>query len=223
MKQKIILDEIVDYLHSLYPYVPIGIGGSVAANVFNENSDVDILLLMENNANSFLVSFPYKGINISIMIFNKTLFYKNEHKYLFYYENMPVTYMAGAIMIYDDRHMIMDYRRFIGNLIERRIILKKLLIDDTKRKIMALLQCDFFSLIDKKMRLYKVVNEIITLFYLKQHPNKIISKKEAHNPFCIIMKEDYKLYIGLKKCLPYSSTSYKQLKDLVLNYILLNY
>ncbi|WP_455667282.1 nucleotidyltransferase domain-containing protein [Phocaeicola sp.] len=223
MKQKIVLNEIVDYLHSIYPNVAFGIGGSIATNRFNKNSDVDILLLMEKFVNNFLVSFSYKGINISLMIFNKELLYKNEHKYLSNYQNMPITYLAGVNMIYDDKKMIVDYRNFIKRLFERRVFLNKLLVAESKKKIEILFHVEVFSIIDEKIRLYKIVNEIVSLFYLVRYADKIISKKEAHNPFNIIMKDDYELYVELKKCLPYFPGSYERLKKIYLNYILINY
>lgn len=223
MKQKIVLNEVVDYLHNIYPNIAFGVGGSIATDSFNKDSDVDILLLIETFENNFLVSFSYKGINVSLMIFNKELLVKNEYRYLSNYQNMPITYLAGVKMIYDDRKLIIDYRNFIKKLFEKRVLLNKLLIEEEKKKIWTLFHIDVLSIFDEKMRLYKIVNEIVSLFYLVRYADKIISKKEAHNPFSIIMKDDYELYVKLKKCLPYSQGAYERLKDLYLNYILVNY
>ena len=46
--QKIVLKEVVDYLHKVYPNASIGVGGSVALGTYGVDSDVDIIFQRED-------------------------------------------------------------------------------------------------------------------------------------------------------------------------------
>ena len=53
--QKVVLSEVVDYLHKAYPDASIGVGGSVAAGTYRADSDVDVLFQREDCRKSFFI------------------------------------------------------------------------------------------------------------------------------------------------------------------------
>lgn len=223
MNQIQALEYIVNQLHSKYPNASIGVSGSVATNAYNIDSDVDLLFQQKDIKQSSLLSFSHEGIKISLFSFNKELLYQNERKYLFTYHNMPMTYISSTKVLYDDNGIISDLKRFVEDIVNRRVLLKSFFISELKMEIDYCLQMDLHNTASEKRAFYSIVNKIISIFYLKFYANKIISKKEGNNPFNTILNEDNILYEKIKKCLPYGPDSYKQIKWVFENYILTNY
>lgn len=217
--QKIVLNEVVGYLHEAYPDASIGVGGSVAAGTYRTDSDVDILFQQENCHKNFLVSFFHRGIKVSIFGFSKDCLCWSEQRFLINYHNMPVTFILNVVIIYDNKKLIDDLKNFIREVIERRKALRYILIDELKVRIETQLQIEPISYFEVKRKNYNIVNMIIFIFYLKFHASRIIQKEEGCNPYPIIREGDYLLYESLKKCLPYNSKSYSYIKDVFDNYI----
>lgn len=223
MMQELVLKEVVDMLHNTYSDASIGVSGSMAMRTHKRNSDVDILFQQDNIRQSFLLSFSHRGVKVSLFHFNKEMLYCNERKYLFTYHNMPITYISDTSIIYDSKGLIADLKGFVDSIVNRRILLKHIFIDELKNEITYLLQSDLDGIMNEKRRLYGVVNRIISIFYLSLYADKIVEKIEGHNPFHTIKKDDSTLYKKLRECLPYTANSYGQIKWLFENHILTNY
>lgn len=221
--QKIVLNEIVDFLHKAYPDASIGVGGSVATGTYRSDSDVDILFQQKDHQKSFLISFLWKGIKVSIFGFSKAMLIHKERNFLLSHLNMPISFLSNVAVIYDEKGLIADLKHFVSDIIERRSILRYILIDELKVNIENLLQLEVVSCIDAKKRAYAIVNKIIFIFYLKFHAKRIVQKEEGRNPYMMIKKDDYVLYEKLKKCLPYTTETFKQLKELYVNHIKKHY
>lgn len=217
--QKIVLKEVVDYLHKVYPNASIGVGGSVALGTYGVDSDVDIIFQREDCRKSFLLSFYSNGIKVSIFSFSKKLFLENERKYLLAFNSMPITFISSVSVLYDDYGLIVELKEIVRNLVERCKVLRYIFIDELKREISEQLQLDLFSILELKIRVYTIVSRIICLFYLKFHAGRIVPKQERCNPYLVIKRDDYILYEKLKECLPYDSNSYNCVRDLFENYI----
>lgn len=218
--QKTVLSEVVDYLHKAYPDASIGIGGSVAAGTYRADSDVDILFQREKFHESFLISFFCKGIKVSIFCFSKNMLLRKETKYLMNYNNMPISLISGVCVIYDDKRLLADLKCFVKDIVQRRRVLRFVLMDELKINISRQLEIRPNSYMDAKMKTYTVIDELICLFYLKFHTGRIIQKHEGRNPYEIIKRDDSILYESLKECMPYNWEAYDRVKELFENHIL---
>lgn len=217
--QKFILNKVVNFLHSTYPAASIGVGGSVAVGTYRVDSDIDIMFQRGNCQKSFLLSFYCDGIKVSIFSFSKELFLLNERKYLLAFHSMPITFISGVTILYDDFGFISELKEIVGGLVERRKILRFVLIDELKANIETQLQLKPISYIDVKKQIYSVIDMIIFIFYLKFHAARIIQKQERRNPYIVIKEDDYILYEKLQECLPYKFKTYDQVVNLFENYI----
>ncbi|RHI02864.1 hypothetical protein DW182_18380 [Bacteroides sp. AM16-24] len=223
MTHEQISHKIVTALHVAYPDASIGVGGSVAEGTYREDSDIDILFLREGQTESYSVSFVYEGIDISIFSFSMSFFNSNDRKYLYTYHNMPITFISGVSVLYDEKRLIEEIRKIVDNLLERRSFLRELLIKDLKNGIEKLFNFQSQSVLERKRIYYDIIHSIVYIFFLKKYPDKIINKQYGRNPFTIIASEDYYLYVNLKMCGCYTSFSFSKLKSLFENHILTNY
>lgn len=223
MIHELILKEVVSFLHSTFPDASIGVSGSVAAGTYRADSDVDLLFQQKGAKQNFQISFLYRGIKVSVFSFSKEMLYNNERKYLFMHHNMPITYISDTNVLYDSERGIEELKDFVQDIVTRRVLLKQILISNLKDEIAYLFQQSTNALIEEKKRCYNIVNKIIAIFFLKRYADKVIRKKEGHNPFVTIMNDDRVLYVKLQECLPYHSDSIKYLELLFKNYILTFY
>lgn len=217
--QKIVLNKVANYLHKAYPEASIGVGGSVAVGTYRKDSDIDILFLLEGFRKSLLMSFLCKEIKVSIFCFNKETLLQHRQVFLLSFHNMPITFIANAVSLHDNKGLITDFKKNIKDIIERRIVLRYILIDELKTRIKAQLQIEPASCIEMKQRMYAVINMIISIFYLKFHADRIVQKQEGYNPYNTIKEDDYVLYEKLRRCLPYNLKSNSQIKDILENHI----
>lgn len=217
--QKVVLSEVVDYLHKAYPDASIGVGGSVAAGTYRADSDVDVLFQREDCRKSFLVSFFCKGVKVSIFSFSKDMLLRKERKYLLNYNNMPISFISDVHSIHDEKDLITDLKYFVKDIVERRRILKYVLIDELKTSIANLLQVKPSSLIDAKRKTYAVIDKMICIFYLKFHADRIVQKQEGRNPYWIIERDDDTLYKSLKECMPYNIETYERVNEIFKKYL----
>lgn len=217
--QKVVLSEVVDYLHKAYPDASIGVGGSVASGTYTADSDVDILFQREGFQKDFLISFFCKGIKVSIFGIGKNGLLQRERNILLNYRNMPISFISSVAVIYDDKELIVDLKSFVRDMVERRRILRYILIDELKVNIRNQLQLAPTSYLETKKKVYAIIDKMISLFYLKFHAGRIVQKQEGRNPYTVIKNDDYMLYEKLKESLPYCSETYYQVKDVFENYI----
>lgn len=205
--------EIIEYLHQRYPDASIGISGSVAKGTYRHDSDIDILFLRKSILSSYFVTFKYKEINVSIFIFSPGLIEENDMKYLCGYHNMPITFITISKIIYDPYGAISNLKEIINNIVRRKVILSKLLVGELKKNALNLLDLTPRYLYEEKKIIYAVCNIIISIYYLKKHPNRITLKKEGRNPFPFLEKENKELYKKIKHCIPYKPNSYGMLQN----------
>lgn len=223
MIHELVLKEIVSFLHSTFPDASIGVSGSMAAGTYREDSDIDLLFQQKGAKQNFQVSFLHRGIKVSVFSFSKETLYANERKYLFMHHNMPITYISDTNILYDKEGYIEELKDFVQDIVTRRVLLKQMLITNLKNEIASLFRHRTNVLIEEKKRCYNIVNKMIAIFFLKRYANKVIRKKEGHNPFATIMTDDREFYMMLKECLPYHFDSIKCLELLFKNYILTFY
>ena len=132
---------------------------------------------------------------------------------------MPISFISGVFIIYDDKGFITDLQKIVKNLVERRRILRYVLIDELKASIDRQLQIKPVSHINVKKRTYAVIDKIIFIFYLNFHADRIVQKQEGRNPYMVIKRDDNVLYEKLIECMPYKNGAYDQVRDVFENYI----
>lgn len=218
--QKKVLKEVVGFLHETYPDASIGVSGSVAIGTYREDSDVDILFLRKDVERDTLITFFYEGIKVSLFSFSKEMLHHNDRKYLLNFHNMPITFIANTLILYDKENLIAELKNYVDSVVTRRVLLKEVLINELKTQATYLLQRDSTSVIDDKRKCYSVVTKILSIFFLRRYADKVIEKKEGHTPFVTIMNDDNLLYEELKACLPFHADSCNRLEKLFINYIL---
>ena len=121
--------------------------------------------------------------------------------------------------IHDEKDLITDLKYFVKDIVERRRILKYILIDELKTSIANLLQVKPSSLIDIKRETYAVIDKMICIFYLKFHADRIVQKQEGRNPYWIIERDDDTLYKSLKECMPYNLETYERVNEIFKKYL----
>jgi predicted nucleotidyltransferase len=215
--------EIIEYLHKKFPNASVAIAGSVANGTHKATSDIDLLFIDEQINNSYSISFKYKEVSISIFSFQKGIFYKHNYAFLYKYHNMPINYIYNANIIYDPQKVILDLKSRIEELFEKRKALKNLLISELKANIERLFKLDSKSSYEKKKKVYLIVNDIISIFFLRKQNRGINNKKDARDPFSVIKQHDTTLYSMLNECLPYKCRTYQIIKETYYNYFSINY
>lgn len=223
MIHKEVLREVVDKLHAAYPEASIGIGGSVANETYRADSDIDILLMKEGQVESFSITCMYRGIRISIFSFSISFILKNERRYLYSFHEMPITFISGASIIYDDKGLIQKLKETVRDIMERRFYLKDVLIDKLKNEITRLCMLDSQSSLLRKQIHYTIADGMLSIFFLSKMPRLITKKQIKFNWYdCMIVQDEY-LCRCLKKYMLYSDCSAEALKGLFKNYVLTNY
>lgn len=144
---------------------------------------------------------------------------RKERKYLLNYNNMPISFISDVCSIHDEKDLITDLKYFVKDIVERRRILKYILIDELKTSIANLLQVKPSSLIDIKRETYAVIDKMICIFYLKFHADRIVQKQEGRNPYWIIERDDDTLYKSLKECMPYNLETYERVNEIFKKYL----
>ncbi|PXV62477.1 nucleotidyltransferase-like protein [Dysgonomonas alginatilytica] len=220
---KQVATEIIDYLHSACPDLSIALTGSVANGSYNENSDIDILVSHKDFTNSYYVYGYYKDIKIGIFSYHKKIFWQKSLDLLYYYQNLRIGYIYYSQIIYDSDKLIIDLKDRIDDLLLRKKLLKKTLISDLKSEIKELLSNRKSDCIEHKESLYAILNNIISIFFLKEYSSKILTKKEAIDPYSIIKEKDIELYNILRACYPCHQNSFKLIQKAIDSYIFINY
>lgn len=218
-----IASEIIEYLHQKFPHSSIALAGSVANGTYKKNSDIDLLFINEHINNSYSISFNYKDIPISIFSFQKGIFHTHNYTFLYNYHNMPIAYIYNAKIIYDSEKIIFDLKNNIEEVFEKREILKSPFISELKENIEKLLSLNTQTYYEKKKVVYRIINTVISIFFLKRNNRGALVKTEAHDPFSVIKNKDFELYNILKECLPFHDRTYQMIKEAYYNYFSLNY
>lgn len=91
---------------------------------------------------------------------------------------MPISFISDVCSIHDEKDLITDLKYFVKDIVERRRILKYILIDELKTSIANLLQVKPSSLIDIKRETYAVIDKMICIFYLKFHADRIVQSRK---------------------------------------------
>ena len=212
MKHLEVAHTVVDFLHKSFPDASIALGGSVAEFFFRKDSDLDILFMKASITGAYLVTFKYDGLEVTIFIISKQHIYRDFQKYLYGYHNMPLTFVSCCRGIYDPLHLIKDLQKYLNDIIERRVLLRTMLVDNLKNEILEICNIDHDECIEKKKSVFMVCNRLIQLFYLAHYPHRITTKSEGRNPFIFLEKTDYVLYNFIRKILPYNWESYSLLR-----------
>lgn len=222
MKHLEVAHKVVDFLHKSYPDSSIALGGSVAEGLFSKDSDIDILFMKASITGSYLITFEYGRLEVTIFVISKQHIYQNYQKYLYGYHNMPLTFISSCRAIFDPFDLIKDLRKYFNDIIERRIMLRTMLVDNLKNEILEICNIDHNECMEKKKSVFMVCNRLVQLFYLAYYPHRITTKSEGRKPFIFLEKSDCVLYNFIRKILPYSWESYSLLKKDI-NEILNNY
>lgn len=223
MIHKEVLREVVDKLHAAYLEASIGIGGSVANGTYRADSDIDILLMREGQVESFSVTCMHRGIRISIFCFSISFILKNERRYLCSFHEMPITFISGTSIIYDDKRLIQKLKEKVRDIMERRFYLKDVLIDTLKNEITRLCMLDSQSSLVRRQIHYTIVDGILRIFFLSKMPRQITPKQIKFNWYDSMIVQDEYLCRCLKKYMLYSDYSAEVLKGVFKNYVLTNY
>lgn len=220
MIQERVLKEVVAFLHSTYPDAAIGVSGSMANATFGADSDVDIVFQQKDVERNTLIAFSHRNVKVSVFTFSKEALLHNDRKFLLNFHNMPMTFIANIVVLYDEQNLISELKEYVESVVARRVLLKECLIRELKEEIALLLQQKPSSIIEEKRRCYGVVGKMLSVFFLRKHADRVIGKKEGHAPFATIMNEDGIFYVKLKECLPFHSDSYRNLDRFFRDYIL---
>lgn len=212
MKHLEVAHKVVDFLHESYPDSSIALGGSVAEGLFSKDSDIDILFMKASITGTYLITFEYEGLEVTLFIISKQHIYQNYQKYLYGYHNMPLTFISSSRLIYDSFDLIKGLRKYFNDIIQRRGMLRTMLVDNLKNEILEICNIDHNECMEKKKSVFMVCNRLVELFYLAYYPYRITTKSEGRNPFIFLKKSDYILYNFIRKILPYSWESYPILK-----------
>lgn len=212
MKHLEVAHKVVDFLHESYPDSSIALGGSVAEGLFSKDSDIDILFMKASITGTYLMTFEYEGLEVTLFIISKQHIYQNYQKYLYGYHNMPLTFISSSRLIYDSFDLIKGLRKYFNDIIQRRGMLRTMLVDNLKNEILEICNIDHHECMEKKKSVFMVCNRLVQLFYLAYYPYRITTKSEGRNPFIFLKKSDYVLYNFIRKILPYSWESYPILK-----------
>ncbi|PXV62473.1 nucleotidyltransferase-like protein [Dysgonomonas alginatilytica] len=218
-----IATELMECLHNSFPDASIALSGSVAHGTFKKESDIDILFSSKTIHNSYNIGYIYKGIRISIFIFQRQFLQQNDSVFLHNYDVVPISIIYRSEIIYDPSNLILDLKERIINLLMRRGISRKSLIRDLKGEIYRLLEVNASDTIERKEILYRTIKLITTMFFLKECADKINTKEIDSNPFPFIRSKDPKLCDILESCVPFHDEANDVIKDAFYSYISFKY
>ena len=177
MTHKELAYEIINKIHASYPKFSIAITGSIATNTWNIRSDIDLLLMNKDLANSFLINFNYKGIEVSLFFYSVEYITKKERKAIYFYNIHPYNIVYSCLIIYDYYNLIGNALQFINYIIEKRSILKRFLIHELLIQMHK--EINFYLKTNDVQIYHKIIKNIIAISLLQNCPRKFISKKES--------------------------------------------
>lgn len=214
MTHEEILKDIVEVLHQTYPQASIGVGGSLANGTYRVDSDVDLLFLRQGQMESYSITFCYKGVQVSIFSFSHAFWQKNDRKYLYGYHNMPMSFVKGVVPIYDENRLIQDLKDRVEELVNRRVLLKHILINELTQEGRALLSREAESVYMKKLIHYRTIEMLINQYFLEFYSHKVTGKQIEQNVYEMIARNDRSMYTALYECMPYCLKANQKLKFL---------
>lgn len=221
--QKQIANEIIENIRENNSNISIALTGSVARGTYNKNSDIDFLIANKDFRNSYYIYFYYKGIKVGMFSYHKKMFWQKNQDLLYHYHNMRLSYIYHSQIIHDSDNTISQLKSNIDEILKRKILLKKLIITDFKDEIRNTLYMEYDNLIERKEKMYHVLSNIISIFFMKEYNNKVLSKKDSHDPYSVIKEKDFLLYTFLKQSYPCHEKTQEELKEVFENHILVHY
>jgi hypothetical protein len=220
---KKIAGEVIEFLHAENSRLSIALSGSVANNTYHKDSDIDLLVQDKMFRNSYYIYCYYKDIKIGIFSYRPNIFLKRSLDFLYHYHSMRLSYILSSKIIYDPDNIIAELKNNAKEIFIRRKLMNDFLIRDLKNEIMQYLENLPVNIIEQKEILYKVLSNILSIFFLNKSPNMVLNKREACNPYDVIKETDSKLYHILISCYPVNKDSRKQISEAFKSYISLNY
>ncbi len=210
---KIIAQEIMDLLHRSFPEAGIAVSGSVAAGTYQPNSDIDLLFVRREYQHPWCTHFTYKGYDISLFSFHLDTLRKEKDQMTGHYFAMPISYIYHARIAYDPLYLIEDMKEEIDYILRKRRILRNELADQRRKDLRNLLHTPANSLWEQKMLFDRMIDAIVSVFFLSRHADKLISKKETGEIFSLIDREHKELSDILNECLPWHRNSCRIIKE----------
>ncbi|MCD8079572.1 MAG: nucleotidyltransferase domain-containing protein [Bacteroides sp.] len=210
---KIIAQEIMDLLHRSFPEAGIAVSGSVAAGTYQPDSDIDLLFVRREYQHPWCIHFAYKGYDISLFSFHLDTLRKEKDQMTGHYFAMPISYIYHARIAYDPLCLIEDLKEEVDYILRKRRILRNELADQRRKDLHNLLHTPATSLWEQKMLSDRMIDAIVSVFFLSRHADKLISKKETGEIFSLMEQENKELADILNKCLPWNQNSYLILKN----------
>ncbi len=210
---KIIAQEIMDLLHRSFPEAGIAVSGSVAAGTYKPDSDIDLLFAHKEYQHPWCIHFTYKGYEISLFSFHIPTFKREKDQMTGHYFAMPISYIYHARIAYDPLCLIEDLKEEVDYILRKRRILRNELADLRRKQLYDLFRRPARSIWEQKIVTDKMIDAIVSVFFLSRHADKLISKEETGEVFSIIDQENKELSAILNQCLPWHRNSYQILTE----------
>lgn len=210
---KEVADKLIDLIHRKNPNASIGLGGSVAANTYTLNSDIDILVCSEEVESAYLVSFSYQDLKVSIFVYSVAAYCCCKWEYL--YRDMPTSYILGVKPYYDKG----NYIHTLCTLIQDNIV-------RGNKNVEALIKWTIKQLIEKiealkvetdkiqRKRIYYIIRAYITRYlYLRFFGFRVMTKEEQRNPLLWMAQIDEGLCKRYRTIMLYNENQFLKIED----------